>query len=549
MTINDIEKELEQEYERFIEFGNLLDKRMRTYIVQYIKNKFNPRRFVIPTLNEQYFEYFRSALDRIFLIDGLMEVTQYNERLKKQVISDILYWLRKANQKSKSKDPFEDEKKRLEGWSITPFHVFLKRWTTLPSYLNSIYDRTELDYLFFQEKFKSLIKAYNEYPQSSEQLSKQQYKSKIEVLFNDLLAQWDALLYAKILEFQLSKLEEEEEAFSELLTRKVDEYRQIRDLVNPFSEYLGWDMSRKLWEETSFEILNHYDDLLKDEQSVKELADLLGNMREAEIEIEEEELDKTIIRQEWVVDELMKSEIVGVKESDDLTNMLSSEAVLLSGQQTELLFLKRYADKKLMTFRYEDKKLVSSEDHYVEVHQRVNQKEKGPFIVCVDTSESMHGRPEQIAKVLTLGILKMAMNQNRKAYLINFSTGIQTLNLHDIASSIGSIAAFLRKSFYGGTDATLALYEALRQLGTNDYEDADVLMVSDFIMSKMETDIQNQIKYHQQNKNTQFHCLTLGRDYNENVLAVFDTNWMYNPNEKGIIRAMTKGFQTIKERY
>jgi hypothetical protein len=48
----------------------------------------------------------------------------------------------------------------------------------------------------------------------------------------------------------------------------------------------------KLWQESSFDILHHYDELLQNEQSIKELADLLGNMREAEIEIEEEEFEK-----------------------------------------------------------------------------------------------------------------------------------------------------------------------------------------------------------------------------------------------------------------
>lgn len=104
-------------------------------------------------------------------------------------------------------------------------------------------------------------------------------------------------------------------------------------------------------------------------------------------------------------------------------------------------------------------------------------------------------------------------------------------------------------SFYGGTDATLALYEAIRQLGTNDYEDADVLMVSDFIMHKLDDDILQQIRFYQQNKNTQFHCLTLGHYANEELLSSFDTNWIYNPKEKGIIKALTKGFQDIKERY
>ncbi|MEL6673054.1 MAG: VWA domain-containing protein, partial [Bacteroidota bacterium] len=278
-------------------------------------------------------------------------------------------------------------------------------------------------------------------------------------------------------------------------------------------------------------------------------VDLLGRMREAEIEIEEEEFEKTIIRQEWVTDEFSRAEIVGVKQSNELTNMLSAEASLLADGETELLFLKKYADRKLLTFRYEDQQLVTSEDHYTEINQRVNQKEKGPFIICVDTSESMQGRPEHIAKVLTFGILKMAMNQNRKAYLINFSIGIHTLNLHDIAQSVDQIADFLKVSFHGGTDATPALYEALRQLDTHDYQDADILMVSDFIMSKMRPDVVKKFRYHQQNKNTQFHCLILGNAVNQNVLEIFDTNWVYDPKEKGIIKALTQGFKSIQERY
>ena len=543
MAGKEIEKELEQEFQRFIEFGNLLDKQRRTYLVQYIQNKFLPSRHLIPELKEQYFEYFQKALDKIFLIEGLVEVVSYSPLLKKQVILDTLYFLRKAYKKVRTINPFEEEKQRLESWAITPLHTFVKRWRALPDYLSTVYDRSELDYFFFQEKFKQAI------PSTEISQIEAKDQEQIEVLIHDLLAQWDALLNAKILELQLSRFEEERDSYVELMTEKVIEYKKIHEFVNPFADYMGWDLSRKLWQETSFDILHHYNELLENEQSIKELADLLGNMREAEIEIEEETVEKTIVRQEWVVDEWSRSEIVGVKESNELTNMLSAEASLLSDAHTETLFLKKYADSKLITFRYEDSKLVPSEDHYTEINQRVNQKEKGPFIICVDTSESMQGRPEQIAKVLILGILKMAMNQNRKAYLINFSIGIKTLNLHDIAQSIDDIANFLKMSFYGGTDATLALHEAIRQLGTHDYQDADVLMVSDFIMSKTNEDVLAQFRHHQQNKNTQFHCLILGDDVNENVLSYFDTNWVYDPKEKGIIRSLTRGFQHIKERY
>lgn len=543
MSLKDIEKELEQEYERFIDFGNLLDRKRRIYIIQYIQNKFEPELHLIPSLKEQYYEYFRKALDRVFMIEGLMEVIQYSPLLKKQVILDTLYFLRKAYKKSRTINPFEEEQSRLSAWAVTPLHSFVKRWRSLPDYLQGVYERTELDHAFFKEKFQEAIPSAD----ISEISAAEQ--EKIELLIHDLLAQWDALLNAKVLELQLARFEEEEASYVDLMSEKVAEYKKIHEFVNPFADYMGWDLSRKLWQKTSFDILNHYNELLENEASIKELADLLGKMREAEIEIEEETIEKTIIRQEWVVDEFSRSEIVGVKESNELTHMLSSEASLLSDMQTELLFLKKYADSKLLTFRYEDKKLVKSEDHFTEINQRINQKEKGPFIICVDTSESMHGRPEQIAKVLILGILKMAMNQNRKAYLINFSVGIQTLNLHDIAQSIDEIAAFLNMSFYGGTDATLALHEAVRQLGTHDYKDADVLMVSDFIMSKTNEDVLAKFRYHQQNKNTQFHCLILGNQVNENVLSFFDTNWVYDPEKKGIIRALTRGFESIKERY
>ena len=64
----------------------------------------------------------------------------------------------------------------------------------------------------------------------------------------------------------------------------------------------------------------------------------------------------------------------------------------------------------------------------------------------------------------------------------------------------------------------------------------------------MDLDVIEKFKYHQQNNNTQFHCLTLGKNANENVTALFDTNWIYDPKSKGIIRSLTQGFKDISER-
>ena len=530
-----LQEKLDQEYQRFIEFGQLLDRQTRKYLVQYLQNLLGHADFSVPEeLKDQYFQYFKNALDRLFNIHKLMPILQTNDRISQQLILDTLYWIRKTYDKVRSQNPYEDEVKRIEMWSITPKHLFVERWAVLTEYLKTTYAKDQLDTAFYQATFAALI--------GSKPLSQIAPKDqeRMELVLTDLLAQWDALLNAKILAYQLEKLEKEREDYLELMEAKVSEYTQLIEIVTPFSDYLGWDMSRSLWQNTSFDIIQQYDELLQDEQSVQELADLLGRLREAEIEMEEETFEKTIIRQEWITDEFSKAEIVGIHESDDLNNLLSSEAGLLSNEATENLFLQRFAEKNLLTFRYEDRRLAKSEHHSTEVHQKVKQKEKGPFIVCVDTSESMTGRPEQIAKVLCLAILKMAIKENRRAYLINFSIGIKTLDLYNIANSVDELAKFLQMSFYGGTDISLPLYEALRQLKTNDYEDADVLVISDFIMYRVNKEVLKDVRFFQQNKGAQFHSLTLSDDPSTMILEYFDNNWLYDPKKKGIIRDLNQ---------
>lgn len=529
---------LEQEYARFIEFGQLLDRRTRRYLVEYLKAKVSGRDYEGEELNDRYASYFVRALDEVFGIDHLIFVCDNNESITQQIVLDTLYWIKKTFAKAETKHPYTKEAELLSGWSVTPVKAFKTRYPYLLQNLRTAYTREELDTSFYENRLRRYFeKELSEWSQEDH--------ANFERILTDLLSQWDALLQAKILAWQLKQFNEAKESYVDLLGQKVEEFRRLKSIINPFSEYLGWDMSRDLWQSTSFDALQQYDELLKDEESLRRLADLLGQLREAEIEIEEETFETTIVRQEWVVDPLAKTEIVGIQESQDLNHLLSSEAGLLSDGVLETAFLKRYADERLLTLRYEDRKMVRSEDQIMEVQQRVKQREKGPFIVCVDTSQSMMGRPEEIAKVLTLGILKMAINSNRRAYLISFSTGVKTIDLYDIANSIDELAGFLRMSFYGGTDATLALYEALRQLKGNDYRDADVLMISDFVMYKIDRDILDEVAYFQQNQGTEFHSLALANEANGSLLSQFDTNWIYNPKTKGIIRELTRGLSEI----
>lgn len=412
------QEKLEEEFERFVEFGAILDAKTRKYLVQYLQQKLGLESPIPPDLNDNYYRYFTRALDKLFADGLLTQLIQEREGLRLQVASDTLYWLRKTYGKIREKNPFEDETQRLNAASVMPLRDFVARWSYIINFLTNAYEKDELDAGFHRQKIEVILQN-----RSYEDLNKEEVDELNEVI-NDLLAQWDALLSSKLLEFQLGKLEEEAEDFKDLLDKKADEYQKLYDLISPFGEYVGkyWDMSRELWKDTSFDLLEKYDDLLQKEDSVRELADLLGQMREAEIITEEEEYERVVVRKEWEIDNENKTEIVGVHESDDLNNLISSEIGLLSDSETESIFLKKFADKSLQTFQYQDKQLITSEDQFTETNLRTKLKEKGPFIICVDTSDSMHGTPEHIAKVLCFAILKMAAKDNRRAYLINFSS-------------------------------------------------------------------------------------------------------------------------------
>ncbi len=554
---------LELEYERFVEFGQVLDRTGRRYLVEYIRHRLEPDRPLPHDLDDAYFRYFRDALQGVLSLDALVSLCRQNAGLRRQVATDTLRWLRLTYQELRSKHPYEDEVSRLESWAITPEHLFAERWPLLTTFLEGTYSEHELPVGFFKERLRAASGGEPTGgeppaeepaalpigpPHASAPAPPEAQRRRLSaagpapqaLLLTDLLRNWDALLNAKILAHQLAHLREKAEDFQQLMEAKVQEYTKLIKIVSPFSDYLAgyWDMSRGLWQDTSFDVLEHYADLLAREDELRELADLLGQWREAEIELEEETLEKTIVRQQWVSDPNLRSEISGVHESADLNNVLSSEIALLAEEATESAFLKRFAERQLLTFRYDDRKLVTSTDHETEVYNRVREKERGPFILCVDTSESMSGRPEQVAKVLALGILKMAGRVKRRAYLINFSTGIQTLDLHDVARSLEDIAGFLRMSFRGGTDISLPLYECFRQLRGDDYREADVLVISDFIMYKLDADIMNDMRYFQHNKATEFHALVLGEHANEEIVGAFDTTWQYDGS--GVVKRVAR---------
>ncbi|MEM1137608.1 MAG: VWA domain-containing protein [Bacteroidota bacterium] len=538
--------EIRKEFEQFIEFGAVFDRPTRQYLVTYLYFRFTGELFEEEKPEGDYFAYLHTSLDHIFESENLRKATKKNKVLTNEIMHDILKWIRRADKKVKEKNPFYNEYQSFGAWSHKPTFLWKDSWHNVINLTKEIYGREELDTEFYASKFKKMMHAAPKNIEEQAGVDKLGKKNDLDILIDDFLAQWDALLTVKILAFQLKELEEEMNQFAGLLDKKLDEYIKLMDIVNPFAEEAGryWDMSRGLWIDSGFDVLEKYRELLEEEKGIKELAALLGRMREAQIEMEEEIFEDIIVKKEWVKDETLKEEIGGIKGSNDLNTLLPSETAYLADDTTSLAFYQKYADQSLLSFYYEGKKMVTSDRFNYYAVQKQKRKEKGPFVLCIDTSGSMHGKPSQIAKVLAFAIMKMAAKEQRKCYLINFSIGIKTINLGDIANSMDKIVAFLRMSFDGGTDVGPALSEALDVLQTNEYKDADVLMVSDFVMFKIREELLEKIK-REQYKGTKFHSLTLSDKANLEVLQAFDNSWAYDPHNKDVVKMLAEDLMRL----
>jgi len=156
----------------------------------------------------------------------------------------------------------------------------------------------------------------------------------------------------------------------------------------------------------------------------------------------------------------------------------------------------------------------------------------------------MHGTAETVSKTLCFAILKIAIRDNRKCFLISYSTQLMTLNLTDFKTSIDKLIEFVSMSFNGGTDATPAMQEALNLLETDDFRKADIIMLSDFIMPDFELPIQLQILKAKEKK-TQFHSLVIGTIQNPTTIKDFDNNWLYDTNNPNSMLTLVKNLKTF----
>ncbi|BEH13916.1 VWA domain-containing protein [Marinobacter shengliensis] len=350
-----------------------------------------------------------------------------------------------------------------------------------------------------------------------------------------LLSEWQKIMDHIRSEWELSTIE----MLRAKLLEDLSLILERMDLLRGHLEELGFDpgllldLSKGYLTTQDIEQFHRWAEYLKEDESVKSLCELLGKMRQIELSEKIEKVRVNQTRQVHLPDINSREEIIGIKLGRDLEHVLPSEKALLADEDTAILFDLKFVESRLMCF---DMQGIQSVQETIEVEEerQVEEADKqGPMVICVDTSGSMNGTPETVAKAVTLFISTKAREQRRPCYLINFSTGIETLELSD-DMGIASLIDFLKMSFHGGTDVSPALQHALEVMEHDKYQKADMLIISDFIMASLPEDMLSDINKQREHGN-RFYSLVVGSSFLSTRLeTLFDHEWVFEPHSSRI---------------
>lgn len=415
----------------------------------------------------------------------------------------------------------------------------LAQQTNIP--IDQKYWLGEIDSLSQLPKMSKLVDKFNH---SNKHIKKAKQSDQTEVLFllrRQLHQQWQKLLDQQHSLWQLETINQIRNALLRKLKDWLNWLEQLELLLSNLSLGPGllFDLSAGNLTHSDLEQLKKWAKYISEDPGVKRLCDLMGRLSRAEQNKKLEWAKSTQQIQHNVPDCNSREEYVGIRLGRDIEYALPHELALLADPETTHLFELKLLEGQLMCF---DVQGMSSELLTIEkdVQVETTQQEKlGPIIICVDTSGSMQGAPETIAKAITLFIATRALNQKRHCYLINFSTQIQTLNLSD-DMGIEKVIRFLQKSFHGGTDVTPALAHAAEIMNKKDYSKADLLVISDFVLGSIGKTVEQSIAKAKQSQN-KFYSLAIGDLFLHTKLkSIFDRQWVYNPQSCsiGLIQSM-----------
>ncbi len=178
-------------------------------------------------------------------------------------------------------------------------------------------------------------------------------------------------------------------------------------------------------------------------------------------------------------------EITGIRFDSRLEHLLPSELLGLHHRLLKKLWRARQAEGRLLAHDTEavviDWRPDPSAAAAAASAPDAQPLERGPIVLCLDTSGSMRGAPENIARAVVIAALRLANASRRACRLLAFG-GPGELVEHELgagAAGLQATLALMGQAFDGGTDVQAPIERAVERLHEAGWAGADLLIVSD----------------------------------------------------------------------
>ncbi|MDF2466545.1 MAG: von Willebrand factor type (vWA) protein [Ramlibacter sp.] len=287
------------------------------------------------------------------------------------------------------------------------------------------------------------------------------------------------------------------EAFAADWKDRCDTMDELSAVFGEYSDLVKnsrWDMMRGLLRSGGWQEVVRARRLIEALPELARIVRQLGRARETDEPDESNRSDVRVMEEHLAMREVVRivhvpdypGETLGVRRSGRVARMLPAEAMLLLHPRLRLVWHARHAERTLLSYQ-DDDRMPDVKHELAQAWRpstrRVSNKrrEMGPMLVCVDTSGSMQGGAEAVAKAVVLEAVRTAHAQKRACYLFAFSgpEEIVETELTVDCDGIDRLAGFMGQTFRGGTDISGPLERALDKLSESNWQLADLLIASD----------------------------------------------------------------------
>lgn len=330
-----------------------------------------------------------------------------------------------------------------------------------------------------------------------------------------------------------SVIEESIAAKIEELIPVLEDHLEMLEILSMLFPGRAWDHSLKALHREYFGNLEKYAAILRKSSDLKSILEQVGRI---ELEYGSKKLS---------LSPYSKSEVHSVTFSGNIQTLLPAEAVKL---KNPLLKRKFYADMlegKLLTYQLKGENWNSD---------TAGKKRKGPVVALVDTSASMRGSPELLAKAVLLAVAGRMLKENRDVKVILFSSKWQTVEIElTNKKRMGQeFLDFLKFTFGGGTDFNTALRAGLKAMKNEKaFEGADLLFLTDGFSELSEVPLIREWNEIKAERKARIFSLIIGNydaggleQISDHIYLIRNAeNWDIGESPASFVRAISKPFR------